>query len=124
MNKHSIIPNNFTDARTLLGDADERTVDRNTILLPMPDGSIGLKYHRTVIVRYNPDGTVTVDAGGWRTSTTKQRMNQAIPAGFRIFSKARTWHVDAPNGETYEFQDGYKCITDAARSFHAYREQA
>jgi len=122
MNKHANIPNTYTDAQTLLGDADERTVDRNTILLPMPDGSIGLKFHRTVILRYNADGTMTVDAGGFRTSTTKERLNQAMPEGFRIYSKGGTWKVDAPNGETYDFQDGWKIIPEAARSFYAFRE--
>ena len=123
MNKNSTIPNTYQAARTLLGDADERKVDNNTLLLPMPDGSIGLKYHRTVIVTYHEDKSVTVNTGGWLTSTTKERMNQALPAGFRIFQKAKTWYVDAPDGETYEYQDGYKCIPESARAFHAYREQ-
>ena len=119
MNANSIIPNTYTEARELLGSRDARTVDRNTLLLPMPDGSIGLKYHRTVIVRYNEDGTATVDSGGWLTSTTKERMNQALPEGFRIFQRAKVWYVDAPDGSTHEFHDGWKCIPEQARAFYA-----
>lgn len=119
MNANSIIPTTYAEARDLMPADGARAVDRNTLIIDMPDGSIGLKFHRTVILRYNPDGTTTVDAGGYRTSTTKERMNQALPEGFRIFAKGGTWFVDAPNGETYEFQDGYKCIPESARTFYS-----
>jgi len=119
MNANSIIPNSYAEARDLMPADGARTVDRNTLIVEMPDGSIGLKFHRTVILTYNVDGTMTVDSGGYRTSTTKERMNQALPDGFRIFAKRGTWYVDAPNGETYEFQDGYKVIPASARAFYS-----
>ena len=109
MNKHANIPTSFHDALTLLGDADQRTVDRNTLLLPMPDGSIGLKFHRTVVLRFNPSGTITLDADGFRTSTTKERMNQALPEGFRIFQRANVWHLDTPSG-TEDYSDGLTIV--------------
>lgn len=105
MNKHAIIPTSYKDARTLLGDADQRTVDRNTILLPMPNGSIGLKFHRTVVLEYHADGTTIMDAAGFRTSTTKERMNQALPAGFSIFQRKNVWNLRTPFGDL-SYYDG------------------
>lgn len=103
MNKNANIPTSFQDALTLLGDAASCPVDRNTILLTLPGGSIGLQFHRTVVLRYQADGTFVLDAAGFRTSTTKERMNQALPAGFRIFQRDHEWNLQTPLGDLSYF---------------------
>ena len=40
---------------------------------------IALKYHATDVVTYMRDGPTTLNAGGWRTMTTKERMCQYSP---------------------------------------------
>jgi hypothetical protein len=40
--------------------------------------AIVVKFHATDIIRISPDGTVTLDTGGWRSVTTKQRMNAVL----------------------------------------------
>jgi len=65
-------------------------------------------YHETTVVAFS-SGTITLDSGGWRTVTTKKRMNQAsteFGLGYSVFQKDFGWFVDLPNGETVDFKDG------------------
>lgn len=53
-------------------------------------------YHRTAVVIVNADGSIRLDSGGWRTSTTKRAMNQASnqdELGFHVFAKGGEWFV-------------------------------
>src|SRR5439155_16066680 len=43
-----------------------------------PDGTVAVRYHRTDVATLHPDGTVTLRTGGWRTVTTRRRINQAL----------------------------------------------
>lgn len=68
-------------------------------------------YHATPIVTINHrEGTVTLDSGGWRTKTTKTRMNQAASEfnlPYHIYQKRYKWYVDYYN-YTLFFIDGMK----------------
>ncbi|MDQ3276459.1 MAG: hypothetical protein M3Q39_15900 [Actinomycetota bacterium] len=72
------LPNihNYTDARRVLDDAGKSKVKvaHNTYLVNLANG-IGVLYHDTYIVTYHEDGAVTLDCGGWPTSTTVNRMH-------------------------------------------------
>ena len=61
------------------------------------DGSLCVKYHNTTVWRKRPDGSVMLNAGGWKTATTKNRMNQAFnqfgPAYYSVFQKRGDWFV-------------------------------
>jgi hypothetical protein len=67
------------------------------------------------VIRYHQTDVVTVDAthiwlnaNGWRTATTKNRMNQAsnqFNLGYRVYQKAGEWFVTY-QGETLPFTDG------------------
>ena len=37
-----------------------------------------VKYHNTVVARLQVTGKITLNSGGYRTATTKVRMNQAL----------------------------------------------
>lgn len=53
--------------------------------------------------------TITLDSGGWKTVTTKRKMNQAAnqyALGYSVFQKARKWFVTLPTGATVPFFDG------------------
>ncbi len=66
------------------------------------DGVTRVIYHSTCVVAIYPpnkdgDRLVALDSGGWRTATTKLRMNQAsnqFGLGFRVFQKAGEWFVE------------------------------
>lgn len=50
----------------------------NTRIRRDPDGTLRLRFHDTDIVTARPDGTVVLWHGGWPTTTTAGRMNDAL----------------------------------------------
>ena len=82
-----------------------RKLAHNTYVESDHDGSIGVRFHSTRILTFHPEGSFTVSTGGYRSVTTKQRLNALFPAGYRIFQKAYAWHIDTPEG-TFPFEDG------------------
>ena len=64
-----------------------------------------IKYHSTDVVIFD-DSYVKLDTGGYKTVTTKRRMNQAsnqFSLGFQVFQAKKIWYVVTPNGETVAF---------------------
>lgn len=81
------------------------------------DGSVHCTYHQTTVVTLRADGVVVLRTGGWRTATTKARMNQASRAwrlGFGVYQKAGEWFVENDGGEPVKFE-GREMRRDAAR---------
>jgi hypothetical protein len=53
-------------------------------------------YHATAVVTIHNNGDVTLRTGGWRTATTKARMNQAanqFRLGFTVYQSRFDWFV-------------------------------
>lgn len=102
-----------------------RTLAHNTYAERDDDGSIGIRFHATRILTFRADGTFVVSTGGWRTVTTKQRLNALLPAGYRIHSERYAWKMTTPEG-VIDFEDGDRfgqpapALDDAAS---AYAEQ-
>ena len=71
-------------------------------------------YRGTEVVRFN-DEVITLNSAGWRTVTTKLRMNQTsnqFGLDFHVYQKDFDWFVKLP-GQTWDephaaFQDGWK----------------
>lgn len=84
----------FTQARERLGNRDSKKVANNTYLMARrtPEGEcyIALRLHETDIIEFYEDCTA-VYSGGWRTVTTKARINEYLPAG-GIYQKAGVWY--------------------------------
>jgi hypothetical protein len=75
-------------------------------------------YHQTCVVQVTPDGMITLDSGGWRTATTKTRMNQAasqMRLGFNVQQKAGEWFVYIGDVRR-PFVDGMTWQVDGGRS--------
>ena len=72
------------------------------------DGNNGeVTYHWTVVAKWTKD-TITLNSDGYRTATTKTRMNQAsneYGLGFYVSQKNHEWFVTYKN-ETFDFVDG------------------
>src|SRR5258708_1370256 len=68
-----------------------RIVKRNTFQFER-DGETVIRLHETDIVRKR-NGYVILNSGGWKTVTTKDRMNDHLPAGYRLFSDHGQWYV-------------------------------
>jgi hypothetical protein len=70
---------------------------------------LSVRYHNTIVVDREPDGTIVLDSGGWRTATTKLRMNQAanqFGLGFYVSQRKGDWFVTLRCGTELPFHDG------------------
>ena len=54
-------------------------------------GSIALHYHATDVVVYRPNGDMELYSGGWRTPTTKERINWALPQRWYLTQEKGVW---------------------------------
>jgi hypothetical protein len=92
----------YTTAVEQLGGRARRKVANNTYLERRDDETVALRLHATDVVTFRP-GTITLDTGGWRTVTTKNRINYALP----VFSDKGTWYVgDYRDGTRHVYADG------------------
>lgn len=66
-----------------------------------------LKYHHTDVITYSPEG-MTLESGGWRTTTTKERINRFSQA--HISTRNWLWYVQGCagkfSGPEYLYFDG------------------
>lgn len=97
--------------------AAKRKISNNTYLVRQPDGSIALKLHNTFIVTVSLTGMVTLDSGGWRTPTTKGRINDAfreLGFPFGINQVGGVWRVYGTQGHETAgtFADGMQIMPD------------
>lgn len=73
--------------------------------------STEVKYHATVVVKFD-ENEIILNSGGWRTVTTKSRMNQTsneFNLGFGVYQRKGDWFVDSKGcDEPIPFEDGMK----------------
>lgn len=76
-----------------------------------------VRLHDTDVVTVRPDGSYTLDSGGWRTVTTKDRMNRYSP--HRVYSEKGMWYAyPVPQGDFsgwkagIPFADGMRIYPD------------
>jgi len=65
-------------------------------------------YHNTAVVKLINDRYAVLNSGGYRTNTTKRRMNQAslqYALGFEVYQVNFVWYVSIGN-EVCEYYDG------------------
>jgi hypothetical protein len=91
---------------------DPKTVEMlalNTVKYVDKDGSTCWRLHGTVIAR-EKNKRLTLHAGGFRTPTTKDRLNNYVLRGrcpFSIYTKNRTWYIESTAGSPrWLFTDG------------------
>lgn len=86
------------------GLVKRKKVYNNTYRYDYEDGTIVWRLHNTDVVTKLPDGRYVLNSGGWRTVTTKERINRYAPV--RVWSHKGEWYV-YENGEWREpFYDG------------------
>lgn len=65
-------------------------LENNTRLVKRGE-DYAVKLHSTDVVTIHPDGTYTLRTGGWKTRTTKDRINKYAPV--RIHQEDYVWYV-------------------------------
>lgn len=93
------IPTSFAEAAKLLGDQTSVSVGNNTHLVRADqlaeEGRIELVLHSTPVVVFYSDNSAQLFSGGWRTVTTKDRLNRVLrPNGWSVYSERRTWKIE------------------------------
>jgi len=79
-----------------------RKLGNNTYLIRNGE-NICIKLHETNVVTYCPDNSVIINSGGWRTNTTKERINYFSPVGLSQIKSQ--WFIYF-NDKKYLFFDG------------------
>jgi len=74
------------------------------------EDAIAIRLHDTDILTFYPDGRIVATTGGWKTHTTKDRLNQYLP-GHRIWQHRGRWLLGS-NGAQVEFADGMEFRPD------------
>jgi hypothetical protein len=69
---------------------------QSTIAIQVND-RIDVKYHDTIILSFWED-RFRIDSGGWRTMSTKARINEFIPQPFYLGQNKSVWYL---NGQPY-----------------------
>lgn len=80
-----------------------KIVDHNTVEIGFKNGDKAIRLHKTNIVKFTTDGKIILTSGGWKTTTTKDRLNKYNP--FNVYQKNSIWYVETPKG-TFNFYDG------------------
>jgi len=63
-------------------------------------------YHQSAVVIEKTDGSLVIDSHGYRTSTTKERINMYLPAHWYVYQRNYVWYLENPDGHHEEFEDG------------------
>ena len=103
------LPTRTTKAQSLCGLRDvvnSRKIGNNTFEITYENGDRAIRLHYTDVVTTHPDGSYTLDSGGWDTVTTKQRMNQYSNAS--VWQKDCTWYAQSTGYPAQKFYDGMK----------------
>lgn len=61
-------------------------------------------YHQSPVVVETPEG-VRVSSCGWKTDSTKERINRYLPPENRLIQEDGDWYVTREKGDRVEFRD-------------------
>lgn len=89
-------PRSYQDCHDLAATRRRKLANNTFLETDAAPESYGIKLHATTVVRHHQDGTVELDSGGWRTVTTKDRMNRFSP--LNVWSDRGVWFV-SPDGQ-------------------------
>jgi hypothetical protein len=107
----------YQDAKQYLGSKKSRPYANNTRIeidtLNLGHEVITVLYHGNGVVNFFPDGTTTFNSCGWKTSTTKERINWFLPDGFSLYQSKSVWYLSQRGDgvghklpQSYIFADG------------------
>ncbi len=104
----------FADAAKITAKRGVKTIANNTVLHRIDNDTFGVRLHGTNVVLIHRDGTYTLNSGGWRTVTTKDRINKYSPAA--LYQKDWEWYCG--RGESFVFFDEIR-VDSAGRVLNA-----
>lgn len=99
-----------------------RKIANNTHVVKDGD-DYAVKLHNTNVVTAHQNGDYTLHSGGWKTATTKQRINQHLPHGVSLSQHRGEWHVHDKHGNKHEYSDGMRVNGDGTPVQHTEHEE-
>jgi len=99
----------YETAKTMYETTRKRKLQNNTYLVKTDNG-YGIKLHNTIVVEYLPDRTI-LNSGGWKTPTTKNRINEYMSTGiWSLIQNNGVWLISTGGfgvaATNYVFADG------------------
>jgi len=91
----------------------EEPIDKYRDKIVEYNGRKYIIYHTTpVLVDDTLWSTIILDSGGWKTKSTKERINRHLPDGFKLYQEDNEWYLERKGDrEDVEFHDGMKIST-------------
>lgn len=120
------MPTNFVTARDYFnrtspktttnedGDKHAKLSSNTKLVMPESYDAVDVILHETRIVTFLSDGWSILRHGGYKTNTTKRRMNQC---GFNVFQKNHEWFISTNEG-TFAWGDEDKIFIDDKGMVH------
>jgi hypothetical protein len=89
----------------------DRKIGPNTYARTDASGARSMRYHSTDVATLLPDGSMVLNSGGWRTTTTMDRINHALGNRARVWSDRGQWYLHplttgVCGGDPVRFWDG------------------
>lgn len=99
----------YEQAQDYLAGREKAKVVNNTYVIRRDIATIALQYHNTDVVTYKADGLIVLNTGGWKTATTKERLN--LFSQYGVYVRRGVWYVskylgDGRHQELGLFKDG------------------
>jgi len=97
-----------------------KKVAGNTVEYHRANGDRVVRFYKTDILTFSADGAIVFDTGGWKTKTTKERINRFLPTGLMLYSDRGTWYLyqgagypsKTASGSRHVYADGIKVSGD------------
>lgn len=101
--------NSYTRLDKYLGNREEKLVKSSNLqtrALRRNDSTIAIRLVETDIVTFLENGDVVLNSGGWKTQTTKRRINDHLPVGWGLYQEKREWYLyNRANGYFWDNKD-------------------
>ena len=92
----------FNTALKKLGGSEKVKLQYATTMEKIDDNCIGIKHHNTFIVKMYSNGVYELNNGGFKSRTTKKRINQYAP--INIYQYDFEWYY----GDGKPFENGMR----------------
>jgi len=93
---------------------EAKIIANNTVEYTRPDGTKVIRLHHTNILEFPPRGGVVFNSGGWKTTTTKQRMNEFQSQATVIQDKG-LWYLTTEGSNAYQNKDSWAPFFDGVK---------
>lgn len=82
----------YEEGLATLKGKTSRKIGNNTYM-SLEEGIIRIRLHGTDVVTIYRDNSINLNSGGWRTVTTKDRMNKYLSPPWRVVQEKFEWYV-------------------------------